>query len=41
MREDTSVGLGMFNNKSAGEYIVLWGYIFPVGALVALGVLGF
>ncbi|HYU76894.1 MAG TPA: metal-dependent hydrolase [Ktedonobacteraceae bacterium] len=39
--DNTSVGLGMFNNKSAGEYIVLWGYIFLVGALVALGIFGF
>jgi LexA-binding, inner membrane-associated putative hydrolase len=39
--DNTSIGLGLFNNKSAGEYAVLWIYIFLVGALVALGVFGF
>ena len=39
--DKTPVGLGLFSNKTPGEYIVLWSYIFLTGALVALGVVGF
>ena len=39
--DETPVGLGLFSNGTAGEYAVLWGYIFLTGALVALGILAF
>lgn len=35
------IGIGAFSNGKPGEYIVLWGYIFLTGVLVALGIFGF